>query len=99
MPKLLTDSEIRKGLGNLQGWNHRGKFIVKSYQFDEFIDGIRFLETVARVAEEYQHHPDIKVRYTTVTLSIQTHSEGGVTAWDLGLARRIDETTSKTHKK
>jgi 4a-hydroxytetrahydrobiopterin dehydratase len=95
LPRLLTDSEIRKQLGRLRGWTHRGKFLVKSFHFENFMEGIRFLNAVARAAESYQHHPDIKVRYTTVTLSIQTHSEGGVTAWDIGLARKIDRATSK----
>jgi len=54
------------------------------------MDGISFLNQVARVAERQEHHPDIKVRYTTITLSVQTHSEGGVTDWDIGLAKAID---------
>jgi 4a-hydroxytetrahydrobiopterin dehydratase len=54
------------------------------------MDGISFLNGVAEVAEEQEHHPDIQVRYTTVTLSVQTHSEGGVTVWDLELAEAIE---------
>jgi len=54
------------------------------------MEGISFLNKVARIAEKQEHHPDIKVRYTAITLSIQTHSEGGVTAWDVGLAKAID---------
>ena len=99
MPRLLKESEIAKRLRGLHGWSHRGKFIVKVYEFGEFMDGIRFLNRVAKVAEGYQHHPDLKVRYTTVTISIQTHSEGGVTAWDLELARRIEKVASKSSEK
>ena len=99
MPELLTRKEIKKRLRKLRGWSLRGNFIVKTYHFDRFMDGIGFLDRVARVAEKYQHHPDINVRYTTVRLSVQTHSEGGVTAWDIGLARAIEGLGSKARKK
>ena len=54
------------------------------------MDGVSFVNKVARIAEQQEHHPDIKVRYTTITISVQTHSEGGVTNWDIGLARAIN---------
>lgn len=95
MPRLLTKTEVRRKLRRLRGWSHRGRYIVKTFKFDEFMDGIEFLNRVARVAERHEHHPDIEVRYTEVKLSIQTHSEGGVTAWDIGLARAIDKLGSK----
>ena len=63
------------------------------------MEGIRFLNRVAKIAESYEHHPDIKVRYTTVRLSLQTHSEGGVTSWDIGLAKRIERAVSSLRKK
>ena len=90
MPRLLTSQEIRKRLKSLPGWKLQGRFITKTFEFDEFMDGIAFLNDVARAAEKQGHHPDIKVRYTTVKLSVQTHSEGGVTGWDIGLAKAID---------
>jgi len=93
MPRLLTAREVDEKLRRLKGWKRRGRFITKTFVFDEFMEGISFLNQVAKVAEEQEHHPDIKIRYTSVTLSIQTHSEGGVTNWDLGLARAIDRVT------
>ena len=91
MPKLLTTAEIGRGLKSLEGWRLRDKFITKTFEFDEFAGGISFVNRVAEVAEGQDHHPDIKIRYTTVTLSIQTHSEGGVTKWDFELAEAIDK--------
>jgi 4a-hydroxytetrahydrobiopterin dehydratase len=91
VPRLLTDSEIRLRLEALDGWRHKGKFIVKTFHFDEFMDGISFIDRVAVVAEKEEHHPDIGVRYTDVTLSIQTHSEGGVTEWDVELAEAVEK--------
>ena len=90
MPKLLSAREIDKELGGLDGWKRRGRFITKTFVFNKFMDGISFLNEVAKTAERHEHHPDIKIRYTSVTLSIQTHSEGGVTSWDIGLAKAID---------
>lgn len=90
LPRPLTAREIKEKLKSLDGWRHEGRFITKTFEFDEFMDGISFLNKVARVAEAQEHHPDIKVRYTKVKLSVQTHSEGGVTNWDIGLAKAID---------
>lgn len=90
MPRLLSDAEVGTRLGGLAGWKHEGRFITKTFEFAAFMEGIDFLNRVAAVAEAYEHHPDIHVRYTAVTLSIQTHSEGGVTEWDIGLAKEIE---------
>ncbi len=90
MPRLLTDAEVKKRLGALDGWERKGRFITKTFEFPTFMDGIRFIGSVAEVAEAQDHHPDIKVVYTKVVLSIQTHSEGGVTEWDIALAKAID---------
>ena len=90
MPRLLTESEIKSRLKSLKGWRHGGKFITKTFKFGHFMDAIAFINEVAEAAEREQHHPDIKIRYTTVKLSIQTHSAGGVTEWDFDLAGAID---------
>lgn len=95
MPKLLTAPEIKAHLKRLKGWNHEGKFVTKAFEFDKFMDGIAFVNRVAEVAEEQEHHPDINIRYTTVKLSIQTHSEGGVTEWDIELASAIEKMVSQ----
>lgn len=90
LPKLLNDAEVISRLTKLNGWRREGKFISKSFEFETFMDGIRFVNTIAKVAERQEHHPDIGIEYTLVTLSIQTHSEGGLTAWDFDLAKEID---------
>ncbi len=90
MPKLLSDAEIKSGLKKLKRWKQEGKFITRVFEFDQFMDAIAFVNEVAEAAEREEHHPDINIRYTTVKLSIQTHSEGGVTEWDLELAGAIN---------
>jgi 4a-hydroxytetrahydrobiopterin dehydratase len=90
MPRLLGDAEIRLRLEGLDGWTRRGGYISKAYDFQTFMQGIEFLNSVARVAEGVDHHPDISVRYTRVRFSIRTHSSKGITARDFELAKAID---------
>ena len=89
--KLLAKAKVESELKGLEGWKLERDFIAKTFEFKTFMAGIKFVNDVARIAEEEEHHPDIHIRYTTVKLSIQTHSEGGVTEWDIELAKRIEE--------
>lgn len=95
VPKQLTREEIEGELAELHGWKYEDGFVVKRFDFGRFLDGIRFVNRVAAVAEEREHHPDIQIRYTTVKLSLQTHSEGGVTRWDIELAAALDKLRTK----
>ncbi len=99
MPRLLGDGEISSRLKTLEGWKHEGRFITKTFEFPTFMEGIAFIGRVAAVAEREEHHPDIHVRYTTITLSVQTHSEGGVTEWDLDLAAAIEGALAEKRRK
>ena len=90
MPEVMSHREVGARLKALNGWKREGEFITKTFRFGEFMDGIDFVRRVAAVAEKEEHHPDIHVRYTEVTLSLQTHSEGGVTEWDFELAEAIE---------
>ena len=87
----LTDAEIAAGLAKLPGWARQGDAIVKRYTFTAFAEGIRFVDRAAVLADAADHHPDIDIRWTTVTMSLSTHSAGGITAKDVALAARIDE--------
>lgn len=97
MPKLLPESEIKSRLKALKGWKGEGDFITKTFEFGNFMDGIQFIDRIAKVAEEEQHHPDIHVKYTTIKLSIQTHSAGGVTKRDFDLAASIERIQAERH--
>lgn len=98
MPRLLKRDEIAEELKKLRGWRVRGGFITKTFDFEQFMGGIQFVNMVAGIAEKLEHHPDIKVRYTRVTLSVQTHSAGGVTKWDVQLAKAVDKLGPKNQK-
>jgi len=86
----LTEGEIETGLRALTGWARRGDEIRKSYTFKAFAEGIRFVDRVAVLADAADHHPDIDIRWTTVTMALSTHSAGGLTRRDFDLAAKID---------
>ncbi len=74
----------------MNSWKHEGKFLTKTIEFPQFMDLIAFVNEIAEVAEREEHHPDMNIRYTTLKLSVQTHDSGGVTEWDVQLAKAID---------
>ena len=86
----LDDAAITAGLARLPGWSRAGDAIVKRWTFATFAEGIRFVDRVAVAADAADHHPDIDVRWTAVTMTLATHSQGGITAKDLALAATID---------
>lgn len=90
----LTSKQIRAQIAALQGWRLRGKRISRLFVFDDFMQGMRFLNRVAKLAEGMNHHPDIDIRYNKIKLSLTTHDEGGLTMRDFKLARKIDQMRS-----
>ena len=87
----LEQAEIERRLSALPGWEFKDGAISKLYRFKEFMDGIKFLNGVAEMAEVADHHPDVKINYTRVTFSCSTHDQGGVTEKDFKLASQIEE--------
>ncbi|MCL4164741.1 UNVERIFIED_CONTAM: hypothetical protein GTU68_065150 [Idotea baltica] len=71
-------------------WEVEEKALIRVVEFDEFNEGIDFVDGVAEIAEEAQHHPDIDIRWTVITLRLTTHEQGGITSADFELASRID---------
>ena len=95
MVSKLNPESIRGWLRNRRGWKRRSNKLVKNFSFDSFRDSIVFVNRVATLADSYDHHPDIDIRYTTVTLTLSTHDARGITEKDLELAEQIDFATSK----
>ena len=86
----LSDAEIEERLGSLDGWERSGDAIVKRFDNGDFKGSVEFVNRLTPEAEEMNHHPDLEISWKTVTVSISTHSEGGLTDNDFELARRID---------
>jgi 4a-hydroxytetrahydrobiopterin dehydratase len=88
--RVLTDTQVDRGLRSLRGWKRTGDEIRKTVRKKDFVHAMAFVQAVALLAETANHHPDIDIRWNRVTLVLSTHSAGGLTQKDLDLARAID---------
>jgi 4a-hydroxytetrahydrobiopterin dehydratase len=88
--ELLDDSEIESRLADLDGWRREGGAIAKEYDRGDFVGAVEFVRSLVEPAEDMGHHPDVAISWNKVTISITTHSAGGLTANDFELASRID---------
>ena len=88
---VLNTDQISELLRDLNGWESEGQFITKTFQLENFVAALAFVNEIGKVAEAQDHHPDILIHsWNKVTLTISTHNEGGVTQKDFGLAQAID---------
>ncbi len=90
----LNDESVEGWLKGRKGWKRSENALIKTFDFPSFRDTIIFVNRVATLADELDHHPDIDIRYSKVHLSITTHSAGGLTEKDLELAEKVDFATS-----
>lgn len=86
----MDNQEIQEHLATLSGWEHKGGFLVKEFNFNNFMESMAFANRIAPLAEEVNHHPDITISYSKVTLSLTTHEAKAVTPKDFELALKID---------
>lgn len=87
---VLTDEQVDAALPELNGWERAEGALRRSIKFPSFPAGIDAVRRVADHAEAKNHHPDIDIRWRTVTFALVTHSEGGITENDIAMARDID---------
>lgn len=90
MPEPLTPDAVTTALYGLDGWSGDTEALTRTVELADFPTAIRVVDQVAEAAEVMNHHPDIDIRWRTVTFRCSTHSAGGVTASDVSLAQRID---------
>jgi 4a-hydroxytetrahydrobiopterin dehydratase len=86
----LDDADIERRLAELEGWERVGDAIRKAFKRGDFVGSVNFVRALVEPAEEMGHHPDLEISWDTVTVTVTTHSEGGLTANDFELAARID---------
>jgi 4a-hydroxytetrahydrobiopterin dehydratase len=87
---VLSDEQVDAAAATLDGWQRTDGALRRSVTFESFLEGIDAVRSVAEEAERADHHPDIDIRWRTVTFTLVTHSQGGITAQDVELARAID---------
>jgi 4a-hydroxytetrahydrobiopterin dehydratase len=90
MAGRLSDSDIQAALRDVPDWNLADSAIVRTFTLGNFVEAVEFVNQVTELAEEANHHPDVDIRWNKVTLSLSTHSKGGLTQADFDLARQID---------
>jgi len=88
---VLSDEQVSERLAGLDGWTRQGDSIVHVATLDDFKAAMLYVGAVAYLAESANHHPDIAVSWNKVTLTLSTHSAGGLTANDFALAGQINE--------
>jgi 4a-hydroxytetrahydrobiopterin dehydratase len=87
---LLSESQVEERLNRLDGWSRVDEAIEKSFKRGDFVGAVEFVSSLVEPAEAMNHHPDVSISWETVTVTISTHSEGGLTAADFELAAKID---------
>jgi 4a-hydroxytetrahydrobiopterin dehydratase len=90
MSDLLDSAEIKAWMKKLPEWEHEKKHIERTFEFDEFAESIDFVNALAEIAEEEEHHPDIDIRYNKVRVILSTHAKGGLTELDFEFAEKVD---------
>ena len=91
MSTVLSDAEVQQALPQLPGWKKSGNTIERTFQFGNFVEAMDFVNQIAEAAEAVNHHPDIHISYSKVTLVLVSHDSGGVTQRDLRMAAKINE--------
>jgi 4a-hydroxytetrahydrobiopterin dehydratase len=86
----LDEAGVAAALRATPGWERAGAEIRRTYRFRDFREALAFVNRVGGLAEAAGHHPDIDIRYNTVTLALTTHDAGGLSAKDFALARAVD---------
>ncbi|MEE9131281.1 MAG: 4a-hydroxytetrahydrobiopterin dehydratase [Phycisphaerales bacterium] len=94
----LTDENVQTKLAELPQWTLNGDSLQRTFGFDDFVGSMAFVSRIADLAELMQHHPDIMIRYSKVTLTLTTHDAGGLTENDFSFARASDAYVPATEK-
>lgn len=87
----LSDDELRELVRDLPEWAVEDGQLVRFWTFRDFVHAMDFVNRVAKLAEQANHHPDIDIRYNRVKLALVSHDAGGITARDAGMARRLSQ--------
>jgi 4a-hydroxytetrahydrobiopterin dehydratase len=91
MSELLSAADVESRLDQLPGWRSAEAALIRTFKFNDFKAALSFVNRVGEVAEQLDHHPDIDIRWNKVTLTLSTHSAGGLTERDFTLAHRIND--------
>lgn len=92
MAELLTPAQVEEALASVPGWAASGNTaITKTFRLADHITAMGFVTRIAMAAEVMNHHPDLRIVYNRVEVSLNTHDAGGVTQRDIELAKKIEQ--------
>ena len=94
---LLDDSALQSILANLDGWEHNGGWLVRTYKTDGWRSSMLIVNAISFLAEAADHHPDVELHWGSVVVRLQTHTANGVTLKDTGLAEQIEQLIALKH--
>lgn len=96
---LLSPTELEARLELLPGWQVQNSLLTKTFVVRSFAHGVLFIAAIGQLAEAANHHPDVSLHgYKNVSLSLATHSAGGITEKDFELAMQIEQLPHKAAK-
>tara|TARA_Y100000758_G_C15651578_1_gene274828 strand:- start:155 stop:439 length:285 start_codon:yes stop_codon:yes gene_type:complete len=87
---LLNDSDIQSNLDLMEGWVFVNSSISKEFLFDSYMDGIDFVNELAKVAEKNNHHPDLIIGWCKVNVTFTSHELGGVSSECINMAKALE---------
>lgn len=90
MADILDEGMIEQLLEKIPEWEADDAYISRTFEFETYMEGIEFVNRVAELAEEEDHHPEMDVRFGWVEVSLTSDEEGGLTEKDFQVAQRID---------
>lgn len=90
MTELLSDTQINEALKHLPEWQAQETKLSRTAELASFPQAIQAINRIAEIAEQENHHPDIDLRFRTLTFYCVTHSHGGITQQDVSMAQEID---------
>jgi 4a-hydroxytetrahydrobiopterin dehydratase len=86
----LQQGQITSLLQQLEGWIQQDKVISKTFTLNDFHQAMSFVNAVAWLSNQQDHHPDLNIRYNKCTVEYSTHSVGGLSENDFICAARVD---------
>ncbi len=91
--RLLDTSELEEIISKFPKWEYREKSLKQDFMFSDFSEAFEFMVQVSEIAEDLNHHPDWSNSWNKVSISISTHSAGGLTALDLKFVEKVESLT------
>ena len=97
---LLSDIQIKQFLTEIPGWKilvkeNNNKYLTRSVKFKNYEQTLKFINTIAKIIQAEDHHPDICFGYNQCEIAFMTHSAGGITTYDFICAAHIEKIISQ----